>query len=135
MPIYEVGEHDGRHYFTMKLVEGSSLARQIPRFCEDPHAAARLLATVARAVDHAHRQGFLHCDPKPANILLDTKDQPHVTDFRTGPTRRGGQPPHDLGGDRGNPLLHAAPEQASGERKSSPPAADVYGLGRSSTNC
>lgn len=128
VPIYEVGEHDGRHYFTMKLVEGTSLARQIPRFCEDPHAAARLLATVARAVDHAHRQGFLHCDLKPANILLDTKDQPHVTDF--GLARRVEEASHLTvsGAIMGTPS-YMAPEQASGERKELTPAADVYGLG------
>ncbi|SIO66591.1 serine/threonine protein kinase [Singulisphaera sp. GP187] len=128
VPIYEVGEHQGRHYFTMKLVEGSSLARQISRFCEDPYAAARLLATVARAVDHAHRQGFLHCDLKPANILLDARDQPHVTDF--GLARRVEEVSHLTvsGAIMGTPS-YMAPEQASGLRRELTPAADVYGLG------
>ncbi|AGA25450.1 serine/threonine-protein kinase [Singulisphaera acidiphila] len=128
VPIYEVGEHQGRHYFTMKLVEGSSLSRQIFRFCEDPYAAARLLATVARAVDHAHRQGFLHCDLKPANILLDAKDQPHVTDF--GLARRVEEVSHLTvsGAIMGTPS-YMAPEQASGLRRELTPAADVYGLG------
>ncbi|WP_406697226.1 serine/threonine-protein kinase [Singulisphaera sp. Ch08] len=128
VPIYEVGEHQGRHYFTMRLVEGSSLARQIPRFCEEPHAAARLLATVARAVDHAHRQGFLHCDLKPANILLDARNQPHVTDF--GLARRVEEDSHLTvsGAIMGTPS-YMAPEQASGVRRELTPAADVYGLG------
>lgn len=128
VPIYEVGEHQGRHYFTMKLVEGSSLARQVSRFCDDPRAAARLLATVARAVDYAHQQGFLHCDLKPANILLDANGQPHVTDF--GLARRVEDDSHLTvsGAIMGTPS-YMAPEQASGLRRELTPAADVYGLG------
>src|SRR4029079_15388911 len=49
VPVYEVGEHLGQHYFSMKLVEGGSLAREVLRLVADPRAAARLMATVARA--------------------------------------------------------------------------------------
>jgi serine/threonine-protein kinase len=71
VPIYDVGEHDGRHYFTMKLVDGPSLAAlrgAAPP--ATPADAAQLIATVARAVHHAHQHGILHRDLKPANILL-----------------------------------------------------------------
>jgi serine/threonine-protein kinase len=55
VPIYEVGEHQGQHYFSMKLMDGGNLGEHLPRFRQDPRAAARLLATVARAVHHAHQ--------------------------------------------------------------------------------
>ncbi len=70
--IYEVGEHDGRPYFTMKLVDGPSLAELLPRYAADPRAAARLVAEVARAVHHAAPAG--HPPPRPQ--ALQHRDRP-----------------------------------------------------------
>src|SRR5262249_28657956 len=64
VPIYDVGEWNGQHFFTMRLIEGGSLNEQIDPYLKDPRAAARMLASVARAVHHAHQRGTLHRDLK-----------------------------------------------------------------------
>jgi serine/threonine-protein kinase len=125
VPIYEVGEHEGRPYFSMKLVEGGSLAgRRLPLPARE---SARLLAAVARAVHHAHQRGILHRDLKPGNILLDDQQRPYVTDF--GLARRvEGDGRHTLTGAVVGTPGYMAPEQAR-SAKVLTTAVDVYGLG------
>jgi hypothetical protein len=127
VPIYEVGDHEGQHYYSMRLVEGTSLAR-LPR--GDLRAAASLLATVARAVHYAHQRGILHRDLKPANILVDAQGQPHLTDFGLAKRVRVEASLSPTGAIVGTPS-YMAPEQAAPRRGLGglTTRADVYSLG------
>jgi eukaryotic-like serine/threonine-protein kinase len=138
--IHEVGECDGNLFFSMRLVEGESLAQRLERGRKTGGGgstptsgfaavtAAKLVSTIARAVHHAHQRGILHRDLKPGNILLDRDGQPHVTDF--GLAKRAGEE-SDLtmsGAVLGTPN-YMAPEQASGRNRQLTTAADIYALG------
>ncbi len=141
--VYEVGEHEGRPYFSMKLVEGGSLAGSIeecnkrnpkwsapadsPDLC-NPKVAARLLVKVARAVHYAHQRGVLHRDLKPGNILIDAQGEPHVTDFGLARLLDRESSLTLTGEALGTPH-YMAPEQASGKPSQITTAADVYSLG------
>jgi serine/threonine-protein kinase len=126
--IYEVGERDGQHYFSMKVIEGGSLAQHVGRFPPEPRAAARLLATVAAAVHHAHQHGILHRDLKPGNILLDANGQPHVTDFGLARRLAADKGLTQSGAIVGTPS-YVAPEQMADTKRALTTAADVYALG------
>ena len=80
VPIFEVGEHQGQGYFTMRFVPGDSLADRLEAYRGRYAAIARLVAEVAEAVHHAHCRGVLHRDLKPANVLIDEQAR------RTSPT-------------------------------------------------
>lgn len=87
VPIYEVGEFGDQPYFTMKRIDGGSLADRMRGGPLPEREIAQLMVKVCRAVHHAHERGVLHRDLKPANILLDppkpgeTLGEPHLTDF------------------------------------------------------
>src|SRR5208282_619122 len=98
IPIFEVGEYAGQHYFSMGYVDGQSLATRLAEGPLPPNEAAELVAKVAEAVEYAHRQGVIHRDIKPSNILIDRNGRPRVTDF--GLAKR-------LGAPGGDPLVGA----------------------------
>jgi aminoglycoside phosphotransferase (APT) family kinase protein len=125
VPVYEVGEIDGRAYFSMKHVLGTTLAQRLAEGPLPPREASRILASVARAIHFAHLRGVLHRDLKPSNILLDENGEPHVTDF--GLAKQIADPASltKSGAVLGTPA-YMAPEQAAGARGQIGPASDVY---------
>jgi WD40 repeat protein/tRNA A-37 threonylcarbamoyl transferase component Bud32 len=128
VPIYHVSEHRGQWYFSMRFMEGGSLARRLSHYSTHPREAAALMVRVARAVQHAHRHGILHRDLKPSNILFDAEGQPYVTDFglakRVTPDAEA-----TVSGVIVGTAQYMAPEQALGKKGVVTTASDVYGLG------
>jgi eukaryotic-like serine/threonine-protein kinase len=147
VPIYDVGEQMGQHYFSMKLLEGGTMAQRISDFqfpvgdVESRHPGfsktetakrqaqiARVLGTIARAVHHAHERGILHRDLKPSNILLDAGGQPHLTDFGLAKVLAADSNLTLSADVLGSPH-YMAPEQAGGKRQLLTTATDIYSLG------
>jgi eukaryotic-like serine/threonine-protein kinase len=141
VPIYEVSLQDSQHYFTMKLVEGGSLAtaisesqfaiRNSPTIADARNTLttiARLMAKVSRAIHHAHLRGILHRDLKPSNILLDAHGEPFVSDFGLAKLMQA-----DSSVTLSDAVLGTAPymspEQAAGKARLVTTASDVWSLG------
>jgi serine/threonine-protein kinase len=146
--VYEVGAVGGRAYICMEFVGGRTLAQRVADGPLPPREAAQLVATIARAVEHAHQHGILHRDLKPSNILLANgrrepagaggddppagsrrpfAPDPKVTDFGLAKRLDATHTLTSTGAVVGTPS-YMAPEQAGG-RKDLTPAADVYSLG------
>jgi len=128
VPIYEVGQHQGQHYFSMGFVEGQSLSQRLAEGPLPPGYAAELMKKVAESIEYAHQHGVIHRDLKPANILLDSKGNPRVTDFGLAKKREVDSGLTGSGQIMGTPS-YMPPEQAGGGRGEVGPAADVYALG------
>ena len=79
--VHEVGELDGQPFFSMPLIEGTTLAKRLADGPLSSRETAELLLPICRAVAEAHRLGILHRDLKPSNILIDHEGRPYVTDF------------------------------------------------------
>jgi WD40 repeat protein/tRNA A-37 threonylcarbamoyl transferase component Bud32 len=128
VPIYEVGQVDGRPFFSMALVEGQSLAKRVADRPLPPREAAALIRQVAEAVAYAHAHGVIHRDLKPGNILLDANGQPRVTDFGLAKRTDVDSSLTQTGQVMGTPS-YMSPEQAEGKNEQMGPLADVYSLG------
>jgi predicted Ser/Thr protein kinase len=126
--VYEVGEHDGRAFFSMEYLDGGSLEEKIAARPQPPREAALLVELLARAIHTAHQHSIIHRDLKPANVMLTADGCPKISDFglakrldvSSGPTHT----QHVLGTPS-----YMAPEQASGRSREVGPGTDVYSLG------
>jgi hypothetical protein len=128
VPLYEIGQHDGCPYFTMKLARGGCLTQHKERLLRDPRAAVALMEKVARAVHYAHQDKILHRDLKPGNILLDEKGEPLVSDFGLAKWLEASI---DLtrSGQMLGTIPYMAPEQAAGRTRELSAASEVWSLG------
>ncbi|MCW1885486.1 protein kinase [Luteolibacter flavescens] len=137
VPVYEIGEHELQHFFSMRLVLGgrnvAGWATALDRAAGgDAHGAiATMMAKVANAVAFAHDRGVLHRDLKPSNILVDENGEPQITDFGLAKMIHEHEPDNVRTlslAVMGSPS-YMAPEQADGRLRDVTTATDVYGLG------
>jgi serine/threonine-protein kinase len=126
--IFEVGECGGHPFYSMRFIEGTTLAKQLASGPMSARDAASILARVAEAVDAAHRRGVLHRDLKPSNILIDAAGAPHVSDFGLAKRIEEDRDVTHTGAILGTPC-YMSPEQAAGSRGDVGPTSDVWSLG------
>ncbi len=133
VPVYEFGEIETQHFFSMRYIAGgrniATWARALPADERLP-TIARTMSAVARAVAFAHERGVLHRDLKPSNVLIDEDDQPQITDFGLAKLL---DDDDAVGLTLSSAILgspsYMAPEQAEPRGHSITTATDVYGLG------
>src|SRR5512142_2234020 len=125
VPVYDVGEEDDVPYFVMRYMSGGSLSQWISRGKFSLEDAARIIERVSSALAYAHKNGLVHRDLKPDNILFDNNGAPFISDFGVAKlldssTSMTGS------GIIGTPA-YMSPEQAQGEKVDN--RSDIYGLG------
>ena len=126
--IFEVGEHKGNPYISLEYQEGGGLDNKIAGTPQNVEESARLIETLARAMQVAHQQEIIHRDLKPANILLSADGEPKITDFGLAKRMDKDSNQTKSGTVMGTPS-YMAPEQASSSNETIGPAADTYALG------
>jgi hypothetical protein len=128
VPVFEVGEHEGRPYYTMAFMAAGSLAKHRAQYEGDPQSAALVMEKIARALHHAHENGIYHRDLKPANVLIDDRGEPMVSDFGLAKAREADLELTQTGMHLGTPP-YMSPEQIAGKSQLIGAGADIWAMG------
>jgi serine/threonine-protein kinase len=125
VPIYEIGEHCGRHFFSMEFVDGGTLAKVVRNRLPGPRAGAQAVEALARAVHAAHEKGIVHRDLKPANVLRASDGTLKIADFGMAKQRDDAAwYSVTRSGPLGTPA-YLSPEQTRGKAEEMGPPTDV----------
>jgi len=126
--VFETGQAQGQPFLVLEYLAGGSLAQHIAGKPQPPLDAARLLETLARAMEHCHQHGIIHRDLKPGNVLLAADGIAKITDFGLAKRLEDDAKLTRTGDILGTPS-YMAPEQASGVTSQLGPGVDIYALG------
>lgn len=126
--VHEIGKKSDVIFIVSELIQGANLRDWLTDHLPTPMEAARLCATIADALEHAHQAGVIHRDLKPANILMDRDGRPHITDFGLA-KRKGAEITMTVDGHILGTPAYMSPEQARGEALGVDHRTDVYSLG------
>jgi eukaryotic-like serine/threonine-protein kinase len=132
VPVFQAGDCEGVCYLVAEYIPGVTLSQWLRDRTEllDYLDAARLVAALADAVEHAHSRGVLHRDLKPSNVLLDKEGSvPKITDFGLARLADGTQGPLTHTGLMLGTPAYMAPEQAAGDSRKIGTHTDIYALG------
>jgi len=128
VPVFDVGESGGRHYFSMGYVDGQSLTDRLKDGPLSATEAATLMVPIVDGLACAHDNGVIHRDLKPSNVLLDSSGTPRVTDFGLARQMENDSNLTATGQVMGTPS-YMPPEQAAGEIDRIDARSDIYSLG------
>jgi len=128
VPVYDIGMHEGHHYFAMEFVEGDALSNLIAVRYISISDALSIAEQLADALETAHHASVIHRDIKPSNILIDKHGKPHITDFGLA-KQVDLDTKYTMSGTTLGTPAYMPPEQARGEIDRIDARSDVYAIG------